>query len=335
MANTNIKADFRRPTKDGTYPVKISVGYGTGMYLSTGIYVLPEEWDERTTMCIGKHARPKNSALQAIAGRVRTRLFELLERGMLRRLNNAQLRQMLENLELEKPLDSSANFVEFFERVADSKKKKNTTATFENYKNTLNSLQRFRDLKHVKFEDITANWLREYVLFLQADEVSPNTQRNYLCKLRHVMDVAYDEDLITSDPFRRFRFPRAEETRKRALPVGDFKRLIEAGGKRVDQTARDLFLLSFCFIGMNPRDLYNIKPTDIVGGRLQYRRAKTGRLYSVRIEPKAAKLLPVLFGLQEKKSYRSMINYGNYLKRLQDTAGIIEPDLTWYWARHS
>lgn len=111
MANTNLKADFRRATKDGTYPVKISIGYGTGMYLSTGIHVLPEEWDEHATMCIGKQARQKNAALQAIIARVRTRLFELLERGMLYRLNNSELRQMLENLELDSPLNKTVGFV--------------------------------------------------------------------------------------------------------------------------------------------------------------------------------------------------------------------------------
>ena len=182
MANTNLKADFRRATKDGTYPVKISVGYGTGMYLSTGIHVLPEEWDECSTMCIGKQARQKNAALQAIIARVRTRLFELLERGMLYRLNNSQLRQMLENLELDSPLNKTVGFVEFFERVADSKKKKNTTSTFESYMQALNSLHRFRDLKHLQFEDVTTNWLREYVVFLQTDGVqaSPRDQ----CRLR-------------------------------------------------------------------------------------------------------------------------------------------------------
>ena len=335
MANTNLKADFRRATKDGTYPVKISVGYGTGMYLSTGIHVLPEEWDECSTMCIGKQARQKNAALQAIIARVRTRLFELLERGMLYRLNNSQLREMLENLELESPANKSVGFVELFERVAESKKKKNTTSTFESYMQALSSLHRFRDLKHLQFEDVTTNWLREYVLFLQSDGVCANTQRTYLCKLRHVINIAYDEELIKTDPFRRFRFPRAEETRKRALPIESFKRLFAADGRKTDKTARDLFLLSFCLIGINPRDLYNIKPADIVGGRLQYKRAKTGRLYSIRVEPEAADLLPVLFELQKKRSFRTMVQHGEYLKRLHDEAGIIESDLTWYWARHS
>lgn len=335
MANTNLKADFRRATKDGTYPVKISVGYGTGMYLSTGIHVLPEEWDEHATMCIGKQARQKNAALQAIIARVRTRLFELLERGMLYRLNNSQLRQMLENLELENPLNKTVGFVEFFERVADSKKKKTTSSTFGSYMQVLNSLQRYRDLKHLQFEDITTNWLREYVLFLQSDGASANTQRTYLSNLRHVINVAYDEELIKTDPFRRFRFPKAEETRKRALPVESFKRLCAADGRRTDKKARDLFLLSFCLIGINPRDLYNIKPADIVGGRLQYKRAKTGRLYSIRVEPEAANLLPILFELQKNKGFRSLMSYGEYLKRLKDEAGLIEPDLSWYWARHS
>lgn len=127
MANTKIKLDKRRATKEGTYPLKISVGYGTGLYLSTDIYVREEDWDERTMLCFGKQARQINSALQSILARVRNRMLELVERGMIKRLTNSQIRQMLENMELEKPTENKQTFLDFFERVQDSKKGEKTS----------------------------------------------------------------------------------------------------------------------------------------------------------------------------------------------------------------
>lgn len=336
MANTKIKLDKRRATKEGTYPLKISVGYGTGLYLSTDIYVREEDWDERTMLCIGKQARQINSALQSILARVRNRMLELVERGMIKRLINSQIRQMLENMELEKPTENKQTFLDFFERVQDSKKGEKNFGTKRTYFAALNSIRRFCDVEKLTFEDITKQWLREFIAFLDKEGVSPNTQRQYLSRLRHVLNVAYDDELITHDPFRRFRLPRYQETKKRALDIEDFQRIVRYKGRASAMKARDLFLLSFCFIGMNPRDLFEISSKDIDKGRLEYRRAKTGRLYSVKVEPEALALLPSVLDWGKDKGFRPFYeNNSRYLKKLRDDMGIIEPDLTWYWARHS
>lgn len=174
------------------------------------------------------------------------------------------------------------------------------------------------------------------IAFLDKEGVSPNTQRQYLSRLRHVLNVAYDDELITHDPFRRFRLPRYQETKKRALDIEDFQRIVRYKGRASAMKARDLFLLSFCFIGMNPRDLFEISSKDIDKGRLEYRRAKTGRLYSVKVEPEALALLPSVLDVGTDKGFRPFYeNNSRYLKKLRDDMGIIEPDLTWYWARHS
>jgi hypothetical protein len=44
-------------------------------------------------------------------------------------------------------------------------------------------------------------------------------------------------------------------------------------------------------LGINPVDLVRLKKEDIIDGRLNYRRAKTHRLISVKIEPEARELI--------------------------------------------
>ena len=40
-------------------------------------------------------------------------------------------------------------------------------------------------------------------------------------------------------------------------------------------------------IGINAADLFMAKKKDVINGRLEYKRAKTGKLYSIQITPEA------------------------------------------------
>ena len=54
---------------------------------------------------------------------------------------------------------------------------------------------------------------------------------------------------------------------------------------------RDYFFLMFYLIGINAKDLLLAKKSQIVNGRLEYVREKTGKHYSIKIEPEASELL--------------------------------------------
>ena len=102
----------------------------------------------------------------------------------------------------------------------------------------------------------------------------------------------------------------------------------------LDAYARDIFMLSFYLIGINPIDLYNLK--EIENGRIVYYRAKTKKLYDIKVEPEAMALIEkhrgknTLLDLADRyKSARIMKRVINV--RLQRQI----PDLTLYWARHS
>ena len=70
--------DTRRPLQDGTYPVKLSVGHGTHLYLSTGVSV------EQDFFVAGrvegrKDAKRLNGILDTQRLRVKARLLLLKE----------------------------------------------------------------------------------------------------------------------------------------------------------------------------------------------------------------------------------------------------------------
>ena len=54
---------------------------------------------------------------------------------------------------------------------------------------------------------------------------------------------------------------------------------------------QDMFMLMFYLIGVNSIDLYKASPDSIVDGRFEYKRSKTGRLFSIKVEPEAMEII--------------------------------------------
>lgn len=98
-------------------------------------------------------------------------------------------------------------------------------------------------------------------------------------------------------------------------------------------------MLSFYLIGINNSDLYNLK--GIEDGRIEYRRNKTHKGYSIKVEPEALEIIERRRG--EKKFLVYQERYGKptsvnktinmHLKRIGELIGV--PNLIMYHARHS
>jgi integrase len=97
-------------------------------------------------------------------------------------------------------------------------------------------------------------------------------------------------------------------------------------------------MLIFYLIGINISDLCNLKAISN-NGRIEYRRAKTGRLYSIKVEPEAMQIIEkykgVNFLLDILDRYK---NVGDYMRRLNRALKEIYPqnqEISSYWARHT
>lgn len=117
-----------------------------------------------------------------------------------------------------------------------------------------------------------------------------------------------------------------------------------------------MFMLLFYLCGINAVDLFRL--TEIHNSRIEYRRAKTGRLYSIKVEPEAMEIIEKYRG----KTYLLDVldkyaDYKNFLHRLDRNLKLIGsvkmvssgkasgpmkkeytglfPKLSTYWARHT
>ena len=143
-------------------------------------------------------------------------------------------------------------------------------------------------LCELTFEDINLKWLNAFDEWLTKQGAAKNTRNIHFKNIRTVINRAIDEELTEKYPFRRFKI-RAEETPKRDLPVEELRRLFNYPVDDFQRYYLDYFKLIFLLIGINGTDLYNL--TRIDNGRIVYRRAKTHKLYSIKVEPEAMEII--------------------------------------------
>lgn len=340
MAKCYLKLDTRRALKDGTYPVKIVVtGNSKELRLDTGVSVKEDGWNPTTRNAANRRTA---SLLSTLLTRAESTVLDLRERGVFDKLTTAQLRKALT---AEGPASPQRTFLEVCEQFLRLKTGKRTR---EIYETTMKKVTSFDP--EVTMEGITPNWLREFSVFLGG---SVNGRAIHLRNIRAVCNYALDEELTQNYPFRKFKIPR-EETRKRSLPVDDLRALMALDDLTPqEEEYRDMFLLIFYLVGINIADLAALTHDSLVDGRIEYRRAKTGRLYSIKVEPEAQAIIDKYQGEQHLLSpFDRYSSYRDYNHRLNDalkklgpvngkhrngvlTREPVNPELSTYWARHS
>lgn len=227
------------------------------------------------------------------------------------------------------------------------------TKDLRNYKAMLNALERYLGRRSLDIKDITYNVLFGFERFLNG---KPRAQSQYLGIMRHLFREAmrwyntdYDQ-VIKNDPFMRYRVPK-QIIRKgvRSLSLEQLMAVYHYEGRKGSRAelARDCFILSFCLMGMNSVDMYEVRKFD--GNYLKYCRAKTrGRrsdeaYIEVRVHPCVRALIDKyrdkskarVFNFYKRyadaPAFNSNLNKG--LKYVGEACGI--EDLEFYQARHT
>lgn len=239
-------------------------------------------------------------------------------------------------------------FVSHFQRFIDGKTNKGTKGV---YKHTLDKIRTFdQDIDKKSFEEIDLKWLNDFEHFC-AQTASKNARNIHLRNIRAVFNNAIDYEITTAYPFRRFKI-KPEATRKRSMPVEDLRRLFSYPVEPYAEIYREMFKLIFMLIGINTVDLYGLESIT-KDGRIEYTRAKTGRLYSIKVEPEAMEIINKYRGknglLCIADRWSDSRNFRHQCNKALQRIGKVErvglggkkiitsefDGLTTYWARHS
>ena len=329
--------DKRNLGKDGRCALRLRIGKD-GKYLNalTGVRIAPDEWD-------AERGRSKTD------GRLNVRLKDMLDNA-----DDFVLRLKASGRYQDMTIHDIAEELSAKVLIRDMPKSKNTLAaqmeayrdrqqkagTREVYDRTIRTLERYDpEFRSRKLGEIDHRYIASFDGWCSDQGMKVNTISILLRNIRTVFNEARNDGLTTNYPFQRYRI-RQEPTRKRSLSVEDLRRLAELDIPEDQQRYRDYFFLMIYLIGINTTDLFHAKPEDLKDGRLWYVRDKTGKPYSVKVEPEAMEIIDRYRG-QEFLSWRSQLN--KRLKALGQITGkrgkVVKkgpfPELSTYWARHT
>lgn len=341
MSKCFLKLDTRRALKDGTYPVKIAVSYGTNLYINTGVSVLEDDWDPAKREVIGPQAKRLNNLLSSSLTRVANRVLNLREDGRFSKMSPAALKKALTATDPNAVEEESTPEPSLVQIARMCLQTKDAESTRQLYKLTISKFEAFiKDPDGFYIEDITKAWLHD---FQESIGGKVNSRAIHMRNLRHICNFALDEGLTTTYPFRKYHI-KTEETRKKALTIEQLRALRRLPLIGFTEEHRDVFLMMFYLRGINIGDLSKLTKESIVGGRIEYRRSKTGRLFSVKMEPEMEEIIRRHPGMQHLLApfdrYADYHDYNHHLndalKQMSDESGqIIEKDLSSNWARHT
>lgn len=340
MVTTRFYLDCRDCASDSPAPLKLVITKkGVRALISLNISLLPSQWDARRQIVIGHPRKQQFNALLAERKlAVDGILFRLESTGNLSGLRTCEVKQRViaELFPESTPIAPRLTFVNHFQSFVACR----TPSTQRLYNATLSRMRAYLPNKADKltFEEMDVAWLRGFDEFLAKTSPARNARNIHFRNIRAVFNDAISEELISCYPFRKFKIKNTE-TRKRSLTVEQLRTLFSLRLNPKDQRYLDFFKLSFLLLGINTVDLCGAAPA--VNGRVEYERAKTHRMYSVKVEPEAEALISKYVGASRLvnfaegcKSYRSFYKHmADSLRELGSSIGV--PGFSSYWARHT
>jgi integrase len=330
-----VVADYRKD--DGTYNVKIRLTHNRrNTYISTSLYVTDRQ--------ITRSRKIKDAN---IVSAIEKKIAEI--RGVITRIPGVEY-MPLDRLKktIEEEMNHGGQFSLDFLAYADEKiaaMKKNTART---YISATSHLRRFAG--KVDINDLDSRFIVKFRDYLYSLGLATNSVQTHLAKTKHLINLAKDEfndDYKTNvfiNPFKKGVMPKVEQTKHRVLDIDVLREIFSYNGKDIKlRRAAEYFKLSFCLVGMNAIDLYEVEKSSVKGDIIGYNRTKTegkrqDKAYiEIRIEDEVRELMSKYCGADEHlfnfrhrfKDCRYLSAFCNrHLKKFQD-------DITFYHARHT
>lgn len=340
MQKIKFKTLFNRKkvlNKEGKALVQIECYLnGKRKFLSTGIYIEPKYWVEKTKTI--KHEYPNsimlNRTIQDIINRIESIELEFLNKGKAFKLE--QIDEILFS-------DKASSFTDFMRNEIKEMTFKESTK--KNHTTTLNKLEEFR--KVVYFEDLNYDFLdrfRKHLLKNNAS-ISKNTIYKYFKHIKTHVNTAINKGYISQNdyPFRAFKVEQ-EEAEKVFLTPDEITAIENVVlEKDIENYVRDLFLFSV-YTGLRYGDVFSLTHDHIkkVNGQswLILDMEKTGDSVKIPIETlfngKALNIIKKHFKLGVNFCFKAVTNqHCNRILKDIAKASKIEKTIHFHSARHT
>ena len=336
MVKVSAVLEKRYKYKDDTFQIKIKVFRNhSAIYIPTGFFVKDSEWDMESHKVVRRRDKTiLNNKILSLCNSTTEKIVLLQKEGRLRNYNNDRLGIYLKD---EADTDINKLFVTQFNNYIKQCKAQRTR---DIYISTLKHIQEFCDINDLHLEDIDLSWLDRFCLHLKKTGCTAvNSRAIHLRNIRAILNYARKTGAIANYIFDNYKIEK-EETIKRSLSIDEVRKLYNAELPPRLSLYRDIFFLIIFLMGINLIDLSNLKAIE--NGRINYKRAKTGALYSIKVEEEALSIINKYKGGKHLLSvFDRYKNYNDFKRRLNDNMKNIcksigvNHNVSSYWARHT
>lgn len=342
MATINYYLDSRRALKNGCSPLKIAIrNAGSAAFIKTNHSIPADCWDgekvvkgasadklRKTPVALNRQLKEELALIQSqayavMAGRVNLpaaviRDLLQVERGDVAATKGTTIIGLLEELSERKSV--TCTYGKSFLAVAEIVRR--TT----------------RGADKLTVDVVDENWAALFIAEARK-KVSDNTLISYIQKLKSAFNLAAKRGHRNAAWIFEGMKVKKNPVRIRVMDVEDFRKVWNYTPKGTEyqkdrmQMSLDALKLSFCLCGMNIKDIAMLTDKDVINGRIEVERHKTGIPLSIKLEPEALELIArlrvgdKLAGVLADKWLYDVRSINYHLNK-------VCPGLTTYYARH-
>lgn len=251
---------------------------------------------------------------------------------------------------------------EFYMELIDELEQANKIGNSRVYKDSIRSLEMFTGSKlDIPFSHVDVDFLRGYEKWLRLRNTKETSMNLYFRTLRSAYNKAIEAKSAKKSnyPFDEFKVSKfSVKTEKRAISKDKIKLIMGLDLCKESlyvQFARDLFVFSYLCSGINFTDMANLKPCNIIEGRLIYTRQKTNKRINIPLSDGAIRIIEqyiesdksneYIFPILHQNTHRTeeqkynrrkkvILKVNKALKEVASLAGV-SANLTTYVSRHS
>lgn len=313
---------------DGCGIIELRIGYGKDYkYITTGIQVQPERWDERNQVVVGvMDAKSYN----LILSRMRTRALEVIAE-----MDNDGSFDLNAIPQMMKAHEEDMTFLDFIEFRINKEIGVKSENTIKNYVVFHGKMKEWGQMCY--FKDVTFANIKKMNEWLKKRSLQDETIYGYNKFLRKFINDAVSEGRLKENPYsaRQIKLKHGTPNAENYITEEELQSLMDAELPTESlRRVRDMFVFQ-CLTGLAYGDLqaFDAKKIKEVDGYKVYsgRRGKTGVKFFVVLLDEA---LAIIESYKGKLPVMTNQQYNMRLKIVAEAAGLEKP-LTTHWARHT
>lgn len=287
MATIKIVLDQRRAKINETFPVVLRIRHKDRYFdIKTNYCICKNLFDEKKQIIVGN--MDANFNIEEQKEMYSKRIREFLKENHATSYDINTLKRYV----LQKPAELTT-IEDFWKEVIQQLLDSNRTGTARSYITTLSVISKIIDC-NCKFSQVSYKDLIIIETTLLKRGVSVNGIAVYMRTFRAICNRAILYNVASYDwyPFRKYKIKK-EKTTPRTISINEMQLYFNYTTHPTDKLYKSWCIgkLIFMLRGINLTDLLMLKKVNVYNDRIIYKRAKTGKMYSVKILPQVHELI--------------------------------------------